>query len=87
MSRRFDELSGPQVHERISERSTIVLPIGAVEQHGPHLPMSVDHVIAEEVATAVVDRVGDELDLWLLPTLSVSKSNEHAWAAGTQATG
>ncbi|MGA0915045.1 MAG: creatininase family protein [Ilumatobacteraceae bacterium] len=83
MSRRFDELSGPQVHERISERSTIVLPIGAVEQHGPHLPMSVDHVIAEEVATAVVDRVGDELDLWLLPTLSVSKSNEHAWAAGT----
>ncbi|NBV73799.1 MAG: creatininase family protein [Actinobacteria bacterium] len=83
MSRRFDDLSGPQVHERITTTSTIVLPIGAVEQHGPHLPMSVDHVIAEEVASAVVTAVGEELDLWLLPTLSISKSNEHAWAAGT----
>ncbi|MEL0075672.1 MAG: creatininase family protein, partial [Ilumatobacter sp.] len=83
MSRRFDDLSGPEVGDRITERSIILLPIGAVEQHGPHLPMSVDHVIAEEVATAVTDRVGDELDIWQLPTLSISKSNEHAWSAGT----
>lgn len=83
VSRRFDDLSGPEVGDRITERSIILLPIGAVEQHGPHLPMSVDHVIAEEVATAVTDRVGDELDIWQLPTLSMSKSNEHAWSAGT----
>ena len=33
--------------------------------------------------TAAVDRVGDELDVWLLPPLAYTKSNEHAWSPGT----
>jgi creatinine amidohydrolase len=83
MSRRYEELSGPEILDRITPSSTLLLPIGAVEQHGPHLPLAVDHVIAHETATAVVDAVGDDLDVWQLPTLSVSKSNEHAWSPGT----
>ena len=83
MSRRYEDLTGPQILERVSPSSTLLLPIGAVEQHGPHLPLSVDHVIAHETATAVVEAVGAELDIWQLPTLSVSKSNEHAWSPGT----
>jgi creatinine amidohydrolase len=83
MSRRYEDLTGPEVAEAVGPSSILLLPIGAVEQHGPHLPMSVDHVIAHETATAVVERVGDELDVWQLPTLSISKSNEHAWAPGT----
>ena len=83
MSRRYEDLTGPEILDRVGPRSTLVLPIGAVEQHGPHLPLSVDHVIAHETATAVVDRVGDDLDVWQLPTLSVGKSNEHAWSTGT----
>lgn len=67
----------------LSERSIIVQPLGAIEQHGPHLPLSTDSVVATAVAEAAVDRFGDELDLWLLPTLSVTKSNEHAWSPGT----
>ncbi len=69
--------------ERITESAVLIQPVGAVEQHGAHLPMSVDHVIAHEVAAAVVADHGDANDLWLLPTMSVSKSNEHAWSAGT----
>jgi creatinine amidohydrolase len=83
MSRRYEDLTGPQVLERLQPSSILLLPIGAVEQHGPHLPMSVDAVIATETATAVVGECGDELDVWQLPTLSVSKSNEHAWSPGT----
>ena len=83
MSRRYEDLAGPDIAERILPSSTLLLPIGAVEQHGPHLPLAVDHVIAHETATALVDRVGDELDVWQLPTLSISKSNEHAWSPGT----
>ncbi|MDW3213073.1 MAG: creatininase family protein [Ilumatobacteraceae bacterium] len=83
MSRRYEELSGPEILDRITPSSTLLLPIGAVEQHGPHLPLAVDHVIAHETATAVVDEVGADLDIWQLPTLSVSKSNEHAWSPGT----
>ena len=33
--------------------------------------------------TAAVERVGDELDVWLLPPLAYTKSNEHAWSPGT----
>jgi creatinine amidohydrolase len=83
MSRRYEDLTGPEIAERVRPSSILLLPIGAVEQHGPHLPLAVDHVIAHETATAVVGEVGDELDVWQLPTLSVSKSNEHAWSAGT----
>lgn len=83
MTRRLDELSGPAVARRITPSSSLVWPIGAVEQHGPHLPMSVDHVIADELATAVIGAVGDELDVWQLPTTSVSASGEHAWSIGT----
>ena len=82
-SRRLEDLSGPEITERITESSVIVQPIGAVEQHGPHLPLAVDHVIAHEAAAALVAAHGDACDLWLLPTLSVSKSNEHAWSPGT----
>ncbi|MCP5027555.1 MAG: creatininase family protein [Actinomycetia bacterium] len=83
MSRRYEDLTGPELSQRVIPSSILLLPVGAVEQHGPHLPMSVDHVIADEMATAVVDQVGDELDVWQLPTMSISKSNEHAWSAGT----
>ena len=60
-----------------------MLPIGAIEQHGPHLPLSTDYVIAAAAAEAIVERLGDELDLFVLPPLAFSKSNEHAWSAGT----
>jgi creatinine amidohydrolase len=83
VSRRYEDLTGPEVASEISPTTILLLPIGAVEQHGPHLPMSVDAVIAEETATAVVDACGDDLDVWQLPTLAVSKSNEHAWSPGT----
>ena len=83
MSRLLESLTGPEARDAISPSSILLLPIGAVEQHGPHLPLSVDHVIAHESATAVVAECGADLDVWQLPTISVSKSNEHAWSPGT----
>ena len=82
-SRRLEELTLPQVREMIGPSSILMLPIGSVEQHGPHLPLTTDHLIASEAAKALALRGGEELDLWLLPTLAVSKANEHAWAPGT----
>lgn len=81
--RLLEELTLPQVRERIRPSSVLVLPIGSVEQHGPHLPLTTDHLIASEAAKAVASRCGEELDLWFLPTVAVSKANEHAWAPGT----
>lgn len=82
-ARSFAHLRAPAVLERLGERSVLVQPLGAIEQHGPHLPLNTDLLIADAVATAAVERVGEEVDAWLLPPLAYTKSNEHAWAPGT----
>jgi creatinine amidohydrolase len=81
--RALEELRAPDIGRELHERSILVLPVGATEQHGPHLPFNTDTVVAESVAEATVSEVGAAVDAWLLPTMAVAKSNEHAWAAGT----
>lgn len=81
--RRFSELRHPQVPELISASSVFIQPIGAIEQHGPHLPFATDLLIAEATSEAVVAARGDELDLWLLEPLAYTKSNEHAHFPGS----
>lgn len=83
MTRRLADLRAPQVASLLNATSVLIQPVGAVEQHGPHLPLSTDLLIASDVAERVVAERGDELDLWLLPPLAYSKSNEHHWAPGT----
>lgn len=81
-SRRFADLRASQAAD-LDAGAILILPIGAVEQHGPHLPLSTDVVIAERAAEAVVARSGEALDLWLLPTLTVGLSAEHTGIPGT----
>jgi len=83
VSRDLAELRAPDVAALVTQRSIFVQPLGAVEQHGAHLPFNTDLVIADRVSRAAVERVGAELDVWLLPPLTYTKSNEHAWSAGT----
>lgn len=82
-SRDLSALRAPELPSALSKESIIVLPLGAIEQHGPHLPLSTDFVVADEVSRAAVNAVGEEAQAWLLPTLPFTKSNEHAWSAGT----
>src|SRR5262245_28082742 len=67
----------------IKESSILCLPLGAIEQHGAHLPLDTDVVVAEGVTARLLQRWGEEFDLWQLPTLSIGLSREHDWAAGT----
>lgn len=81
---RLIDLRGPEVAERLSPSSILLQPLGAVEQHGPHLPLSTDLVVAEATAeAAAAQAVAEGLDVWLLPALAYTKSNEHAWSPGT----
>ena len=82
-SRRLSELRASDLLDHLNESSILVLPLGAIEQHGPHLPFNTDLEIARSCAEAVVDRVGEEHDLWLLEPLAFTKSNEHAGTPGT----
>ncbi len=64
-------------------RTVAVMPLGAIEQHGPHLPLSTDSVIAEEMARRALARVPETTPALLMPTMAVGKSNEHLDFAGT----
>ncbi len=65
------------------ERTIAVLPVAAIEQHGPHLPVSTDTTIMNGMLEAVIARLPDDLDIRILPVQSVGKSNEHLHAPGT----
>lgn len=82
-SRLIGDLRAPEIATAINADSIIVLPLGAIEQHGPHLPLNTDFVVADAASRAAVERVGEETNAWLLPTLAYTKSNEHLWAGGT----
>ena len=60
-----------------------VIPLAAIEQHGPHLPLSTDTTIMEGMLETVIARLPDDLDIRILPIQAVGKSNEHLYAPGT----
>ena len=59
--------------------TTALLPVGAVEQHGKHLPFGTDIMLAEAVAKPIAEK----LDAYLLPAVAISASIEHRKARGT----
>ncbi|HEY1229649.1 MAG TPA: creatininase family protein [Ramlibacter sp.] len=60
-----------------------VLPVAAIEQHGPHLPVSVDQVLVDGIVAASLPHLPAELPVLFLPTQQVGKSNEHQRFPGT----
>ena len=66
-----------------AEATIAILPLAAIEQHGPHLPVSTDATIMEGMLETVIARLPDDLDIRILPVQAVGKSNEHIEIAGT----
>jgi creatinine amidohydrolase len=77
----LEEMTWPEVGDAIaSGRTTIVIAVGAVEQHGPHLPLLVDAVRGDRLAVEVARRLGDAL---VAPTIRVGCSEHHMGFPGT----
>ena len=64
-------------------RTIAVLPVAAIEQHGPHLPVSVDTTLVNGVIAAALPHIAADVRVLFLPTQQVGKSNEHARYPGT----
>ncbi|WP_338837410.1 creatininase family protein [Gordonia polyisoprenivorans] len=77
----MDYLTSPEVAAAIeSGMRTAVLPLGATEQHGPHLPLAMDALHADELAVRIARRLGNAL---VLPTVRVGYSPHHLGFAGS----
>ncbi len=76
----LDCLTWPEVELEIEAgRDTIVMALGATEQHGRHMPLATDALIGDHLARLVADR----LDAFLAPTVRIGCSQHHVGFAGT----
>jgi creatinine amidohydrolase len=84
VNRKLVELAGPALASTLTADSIVVLPTGSIEHHGPHLPLATDLLMADLLAEKIVGGAAAAgIDAWLLPALTYTKSDEHAWAPGT----
>lgn len=77
---RLDELTWPEVREQMrAGRGTVVIAFGATEQHGPHMALSTDRLLGEELTR----RVAEALGAFAAPTVPFGCSAHHLAFAGT----
>jgi creatinine amidohydrolase len=65
------------------ENVVLIQPVGAIEQHGPHLPLIVDAAIGVAVLGKALEKLDPTIPAYALPTLYYGKSNEHWHFPGT----
>jgi creatinine amidohydrolase len=76
----LDCLSWPEVKEEQERgRDTVVMALGATEQHGPHLPLATDALLGDHLARLVAER----LDAFVAPTVRLGCSEHHLEFPGT----
>jgi creatinine amidohydrolase len=82
-SRYWADLSTRDFAQLDLARTIAVLPVAAIEQHGPHLPLSVDADLVDGVVASALPHLPTELSVLFLPTQAVGLSPEHERFAGT----
>jgi creatinine amidohydrolase len=81
--RQWMEMTWTDLAETDTRRWIAVLPVAAVEQHGPHLPLGVDSYIADAYLSRVHELLPADLPVTFLPVQKIGQSNEHIAYPGT----
>ena len=81
--RYWQEMTTTDFSESKTHDWIAVLPVAAIEQHGPHLPLYTDTCIAEGHINSIINQLPSNLPVTFLPIQSIGKSNEHGLSPGT----
>jgi creatinine amidohydrolase len=82
---RYDELTWPEMREAIARQPVVLLPFGAVEDHGPHLPLNTDNLIVEAICLEAARRAPGEM--LVMPTVAYGLDEHHMDFPGTISVG
>ena len=80
--RRWQDMRWPEFRS-LPQNTVAVLPVGAIEQHGPHLPVFVDSCINQSLLALALEAAPPHLPVTALPIQNVGKSDEHIAFPGT----
>jgi creatinine amidohydrolase len=86
MTRQLGAWTRSEAAERAAG-TMVVLPVGALEQHGPHLPLGTDTLLAQYVAQAAVESVADRVPAVVAPPMPYGYSRHHLPFGGTASMG
>ncbi len=75
----LERMTWPQARAAFNRTSFVVVPVGSTEQHGPHLPLGTDFLVARELAR----RVGERSNVIVTPAIPVGYAQYHAVFPGT----
>jgi creatinine amidohydrolase len=79
----WGRLPAAEIRRRAEADAIVIIPIGATEQHGPHLPTMVDHRLAFEVACRAARMVADRTPVLVTPVIPFGMSEHHISLGGT----
>lgn len=82
-NRELAQMTWMEVRDLDKREGAVVLPLGSLEQHGPHLAVDCDLHFSQRFLDLALDGLADEVPIWRLPMLPISKSNEHEGFAGS----
>ena len=79
----LEEMTRDEAREAFDAGAVVILPTGAIEQHGPHLPVVVDTVAVTHLARAAAQRAAKDVPVVVTPTMQFGVSHHHMDFAGT----
>lgn len=83
MKKRYEDLGWPDIDALDKARTIVMIPVGATEQHGRHLPLGTDSINAQYVAEHVAEALEEEFPLLVFPLLPIGLSVEHMHFPGS----
>lgn len=63
----FEHKTKDQIRDAVKQDALVLLPVGILEQHGPHLPINTDNVIASGISQLVAEKLNDTIPTLVLP--------------------